>query len=279
MSFCGRGTSIWPPRSSSAIALCPRYADAHYNQGNVLKEQKKPELAAACYERALALRPGLAQAHINLGIVLRQQNRLDEAAAHYRQALTIKPDSAEAHNNLGIILWQQTRFDEALTHYHQALAVRPDYTEALHNLGITLLVQGKLDEARQLFERLKSIDRDSPVAEMDLSVCYLLDGDYERGWRAYEARLRMPAAPRLSGLPRWRGEPLEGRSLLLVTEQGFGDTFQFIRYARLFRRQGARVVLARGRRWAGCCRLFATWTSCFCWAPATSRPATSICRC
>ena len=144
----------------------------------MLKEQKRPELAAACYERALALRPGLAQAHINLGIVLRQQNRLDEAAAHYRQALTLKPDSAEAHNNLGIILWQQTRFDEALTHYHQALAVRPDYTEALHNLGITLLVQGKPDEARQVFERLKSIDRDSPVADMDLSVCYLLDGDY-----------------------------------------------------------------------------------------------------
>jgi hypothetical protein len=78
---------------------------------------------------------------------------------------------------------------------------------------------------------------------MDLSICYLLDGDYQRGWPAYEARLRMPESVKLSGLPRWQGEPLEGRNLFLVTEQGFGDTFQFIRYARLLRQRGARVVL------------------------------------
>jgi hypothetical protein len=72
----------------------------------------------------------------------------------------------------------------------------------------------------------------------------LLQGDFERGWPAYEARLHLPGVlPQLS-LPRWAGEPLAGRRLLLLAEQGFGDTFQFLRYVRLLKQQGAEIVLA-----------------------------------
>ena len=102
------------------------------------------------------------------------------------------------------------RFDEAMARFRDALSLRPDFADA----------------------------------EMGIAMCYLIRGDFERGWPAYEARLRMAGQPPLPEHGRWQAEPLEGRRLLLVAEQGLGDTIQFLRYARVFKQLGARVGLA-----------------------------------
>ncbi len=81
-------------------------------------------------------------------------------------------------------------------------------------------------------------------AQFALATCYLLREDYRQGWPAWEARLRTGEFQPPRGIPRWAGESLTGRSLLLVAEQGLGDTLQFVRYARVFQQRGARVVLA-----------------------------------
>ncbi len=81
-------------------------------------------------------------------------------------------------------------------------------------------------------------------AENGLAVCLLMQGDFERGWPAYEARLRHRRGWPQPNLPRWNGEPLAGRKLLLVAEEGLGDTLQFLRFGRLLRSQGAHVTLA-----------------------------------
>ena len=106
------------------------------------------------------------------------------------------------------------------------------------------LLQRKFDQAEAHFQQILSRAPQKAEAEYRLATCYLVQGDFRRGWPAYEARLRILRLPPKPDLPRWNGEPLAGRRLILVGEQGLGDTLQFLRFARVLRSQGAHVTLA-----------------------------------
>ena len=231
-------------RFEQALVLRPDHAQSHNNLGNVLFAQGKLDEAAARYAQALALRPEYVEAHNNLGNVLLGQDKLAEAAACYERALALRPDHVEAHYNLGNVLMPQGRFEEAAARYERAVALRPDYAEALHNLAVALRNQGRLDEAVQRFEQAIALRPDYAEAQLALATCRLLAGDYERGWTAFEVRPHMPKVETGQRLPRWTGQPLARCRLLLIAEQGLGDTLQFMRYARVLKERGARIVLA-----------------------------------
>ena len=208
------------------------------------------------FESVIALRPDHAEAHNNLGGALWKQDKREEAARQFQRALALRPDFAEALNNLGGYFVDREMLDEAIARFEQALALRPDYPEALNNLGKALLQLDQTSEAMARFEQAIALRPDYPDALATLGACYLAQGDYERGWPRYEARMRLPGLEPLSELPRWTGQPLAGRTLLLVSEQGLGDTLHFVRYARRFKAMGARVVMAAppvlGRLLASC---------------------------
>jgi tetratricopeptide (TPR) repeat protein len=227
-----------------ALCLQPGYADAYINLGNVLRDQGKLDEAEAVYQEALRLKPGCAEAYNNLGNVPLDQGKLAEAEACFRQALCLQPGYADAHNNLGNALREQGKLDEAEASYREALRLKPGFAEAYNNLGIALGDQGKLAEGEASYRQALRLKLDYAEAHLNLSLHLLRQGNFAEGWPEYEWRrstrdnLRDPLPP-----PSWDGSPLDGQSVLVQTEQGAGDAFQFIRYARLVKAKGGRVVL------------------------------------
>ncbi len=154
--------------------------------------------------------PIIAAAYYNLGSARYDQGELDEAMAATRHAIRIKPDYAEAHNNLGVLLTELRQLPEALASYDRALAIRPDYADCHLNRGLLLLLRGS----------------------------------FAQGWEEYEWRWNTPhVAPRRFAMPRWQGEDLGGKTILLHGEQGLGDALQFMRFVPEVKALGANIVL------------------------------------
>jgi tetratricopeptide (TPR) repeat protein len=227
-----------------ALQLQPDLVESHNNLGVAFEEQGRLEEAVTCYRRALELKPDDAEIHNNLGNALKDQGKLDEAVACCRRALELQPDYAAAHNTLGNALKDQGKLDEAVACCRRALELKPDYAEAHNSLGVAFIDQGKLDEALACCRRALELKPDFAAAHKNLSLLSLLTGDFPRGWAEYEWRRRAkPSQRRDFSQPLWDGQPLEGRTILLHAEQGFGDTIQFIRYAPLVEQAGAAVLV------------------------------------
>jgi hypothetical protein len=159
--------------------------------------------------------------------------------------MALKPDSAQLWNNYGLILHKANRRVEALEAVQKAIVLDANYAHAFNNRGLFLWKQGKFEEAHQSLAEAIRLQPDYAFARLNRAQVWLQQGDFERGWLEYEARLKHPLfrLPGPPGIPIWDGSNPVGKTILLRAEQGFGDTLQFIRFAILVKRMGARVVL------------------------------------
>jgi tetratricopeptide (TPR) repeat protein len=228
-----------------ALLLQPASIETLANYGAALCDKGALDLASEQYERALALGPSRVETLNGFGIVLREQGNTDTAIAQFRHALSLDPARGETHNNLAIALEQAGDLTAATAHYRQAVSLSPQQPEIHNNLGNALEHQGLLDEATACYEQALALKPDYAEAHYNRSLLRLLLRDYVRGWAEYEWRWRCKANPGRphTPSPRWSGEPLAGKTILILTEQGFGDTLQFLRYVPMLAGRGARVML------------------------------------
>ncbi len=227
------------------LRIWPEHPGTLNNLGTAVWQQGRVQEAEAYYRRGLEVNPEDFGILNNLGNAIWEQGRPGHAIQFYRQALALRPDSPETQMNLGVALSDLGEFEEALGWIRASLRHRPDSPEAIDNLGMTLARQGKWDEAIRCHEQALRLRPDYPEARRNRAYAWLARGDFQRGWAEYEWRLRCRnhTAPAVN-LPRWTGEDLAGRAILLHAEQGLGDTLQFLRFAPVVKRRGGRVTLA-----------------------------------
>jgi len=195
-----------------AIELDPRSAEAHWKLGAIQRERGDPGTAETTLRRALAVAPENLEVLLNLGTTLCALDRPAEALEFVARATRVAPGAAIAHANAGLTLAQCGREEEAVEAYARAVGLRPDYAEARWNMAQLLLGLGR----------------------------------FEQGWQMFEARWQLAKYARqrpLPACPQWSGEDLRGKRLFVHSEQGFGDTMQFLRYVELAAERGAEVIL------------------------------------
>jgi tetratricopeptide (TPR) repeat protein len=214
---------------SRLVILQPKSGDAHYNLARSQELQGKYEAAAAAYRRALkfgrAKQPDTCN---NLGNVYRALGRHEEALDCYRQALAADPRHTVALNNQGAALQALARFDAARDSYAAALAVKPDYADPHYNLGNLHKAQGRYEDALASYDAALALDPRHPQAHWNKALTLLALGRYEAGWQEYE--WGFAAGERTSAYspyPLWDGTPLNGRAILIQSEQGVGDEVMF----------------------------------------------------
>jgi tetratricopeptide (TPR) repeat protein len=232
-----------------AIALAPERPETHFECGVALAAAGRLESARESYARSLALRADYADAHLNLGNVLKDLHRLEEAIASYDRAIACRPDFAVAYSNRGNLLAELDRTTAAFASYGKALELQPDLADAFTNRANLHQRLGAFDAALADYDRAIAAKPDSAAAHQYRGYALLARGDFETGWVEHEWRWKnehgsLLLARREFRQALWSGEQsLEGKSILLHSEQGLGDTLQFCRYAQLVADRGGVVVL------------------------------------
>lgn len=219
----------------------------HHQLGNAFLARGFLDAARLAYERALTLNSQSVETLCNLGVICAEQRQFDQAVAYQRKALTINPQFGDAYINLGLALTQQQAFGEAESAYEKALRLKPEQSSMIHsNRGLNYQAQGEWQQALNCFNQALQEDSSNAKAQFNRATLSLLLGDFKQGWMDYEIRFALNDAnhPRLAtAQPRWQGEDLRGKRVLVHYEQGLGDTLQFVRYLPLLKERGADIIL------------------------------------
>ena len=267
-----------------ALSLNPQSAQAYFNVGLALADKQLLDEAIDNFQQAIHHNTTYHKAHLHLGIAYEKQNKTAEAIKQYEQAIALEPTYVEAHHNLGKILCSCSKFnqsisalkkaselqskntailldlantlnmnnqtEEALQTYYSILELSPNNVSILYNTAYTLKKLGRINNALPVYKKVLALDPEHTEAHFSLSLAYLISGDFENGWEEYEWRWKRKGhqTERVLNKPVWDGSDLKEKTILLHAEQGLGDTFQFIRYAKVVKDMGAQRVIVAAQK-------------------------------
>jgi len=253
-AFAQRGTALMNLHQfdnalksyDAAINIQPNLEAVHNNRGLALKKLGQYDSAVVSFDKAICINPDYPEAYNNRGTVFEEQMKLDSAIESFEMAIHLRPDYAQAHNNLGNVFQNLQQFERAMVCREKAINIQPDYEDAIYNKGCLLFWQNQVNIAIECFDKVLDINPSHEKAWWNKSLAHLVKGDFEVGWPLFEWRhvTLQDIDKRSFKTPKWTGvESITGKTILLYSEQGLGDTIQFCRYTKLISSLGARVVL------------------------------------
>ncbi len=228
-----------------AIQSSPMESSFYFSMGNVLRDNHQLSEAAVAFEQAYKLNPSFTEAFYNCGLIHLSLNKIELAIICLKRAIELNANHAPAYANLAEAYKLIGPFEAIFENYEKALLCKPDYYEVLNNRGLLYHCLQKYDAAIKDFSRVTEINPQYAEAFWNKSMSLLMKGEFLQGWDLFEWRWKLPHNPQnlISSKPKWLGcESIMGKTLLIYSEQGFGDSIQFCRYAKLAADAGAIVL-------------------------------------
>ena len=216
-----------------AHQLNPEDPELLINLGLTAWNLKLTDGAARMFQLYIDARPDSPLGYNNLGSVLCDLGQPETAIETLRAAIMRMPAETILWNSLATVLAEEGRADESLVFYNESIRLEPGFARAYHNLGYAYQHLGQLEEALANYDR--ALERAVDVTEKretrhSRSICLIGAGHIEEGFREYEIRNDQRFRAYLHHMikaPKWDGEDIAGKKILLVGEQGLGDEFMF----------------------------------------------------
>ena len=182
---------------------------------------------------------------VTLAFVLRM-------SGEYGKALNVlMGDQAKAYKSLnyytelGHVYRELDEYEKSIRAFESAMSLKHPYERTLNNIGAVYMLACKYKMAENYFRQSISINHEYADAHWNLAWTYLVMCKFEEGWREYEWRFNNAVAQKqtFEYSEEWTGQDLQGKTILLYVEQGYGDAIQFVRYCQALKEFGARVVI------------------------------------
>ena len=228
------------------LSLQPNLADAWLGGGNIYLRLRLYENALAAYDKAIALYPHSPHGWVGRGNVLCETKRYNDAANAYDKALQFSPDLTSAWLGHGDVYAAQGRYQEARSAYDTVIALDPNLPNGWTGRGGIFFSLGRYDDALRCYEKAISLDPEFAESHFAKAQILLLRGDFKEGWRLFEwrwkTRIRAFSGRNFSQ-KLWLGDDtIGGKTILVHSEQGFGDSIQFYRYLQKLEPLNCKII-------------------------------------
>jgi len=265
----------------AALQENPDFVEAQHNLALALRQLDQTDEALIWAEKAARSRADHPTIQFSLGLSLEQTGQVEPAIEAYRKAVTLRPNYTAALNNLGRMLEIAGNLPDSIELLERAIALAPSDSGVQQNLANSYLQGGQPDKSAALLQALIREDTNNALAHNTLGVAghvigdkiqaishfrnaiqidpnfaeahenlaqaLLFEEEYQEAWAEYEWRWHNDSnaqSKRQYSGPAWNGQSLEGQTLLIYAEQGFGDVIQFVRFLSMIDKSDGRLILA-----------------------------------
>jgi tetratricopeptide (TPR) repeat protein len=232
---------------SKVIEIDKNCDEAFFKRGQVHFVSNNFDLAIADFTSALQINPSNLKALNSRGIVNTHASHFSHALEDFGEAIQICSSNADLFYNRGLVHWNQKNYLAAISDYTCAIELRPEYYQAFNNRGSAYRELANFEMALKDFETSTNLKSDFADGYWNQSLIHLMLGEYEKAWPLYEYRWLskyFPSEKRHFSVPLWIGnQSIEGKTILIHSEQGLGDTIHFCRYIKLLQKKKCKILM------------------------------------
>lgn len=230
---------------SSVLENDPTFISAYLTMGLIHEENEKPEDAIMCYEATIGLNPKELAAYLNLALLYKKNKNYTEAIKVYQKASISIPNNHYILSNLGNLFYMQHKYEDAIICHQRAIKIKSDSNIVYFNYANTLVNAQKSDDAVKMFNKSIELNSNFIRAHINLGTTLLAKEEFEEGFKEYEHRIHED--PYILDLiqskkPIWKGENIEGKTIVVTCENGLGNNIQFSRYLETLSQLKCKII-------------------------------------